>query len=204
MVINSPLQKPSVILSKVISPVLTEKTKANRNEIDHCIRWLKSAKQIATQKATRGFTIFILNYEQFQDKNSYKSDTESDAKSDIKATQKRHRSDTIPNKDNKDKNKEDKSSLSPKHLTDLQKLVETYTTLFKQRFKEEAVVSNWGKIGKLFQSPLKTYGLEKLRGWLETYIFSDDEFIKKSGWRLEIFPSQINKMITDGRKKSWM
>lgn len=70
-------------------------TKATRNEVDHCIRWLKQAKQITTQKATRGMYINIVNYNVYQKFNNYKSDTESDTKSDIKAKQKRHKSDTI-------------------------------------------------------------------------------------------------------------
>lgn len=74
---------------------ISEATGANFNEIDHCIRWLKSARQIATLKATRGFVITICNYEQYQDMDNYKSDTKSDAKSDLKAKQKRNKSDTI-------------------------------------------------------------------------------------------------------------
>ena len=86
---------------------ITEATGANRNQIDHCIRWLKSATQIATAKATRGFILTICNYNTYQNLENYKSDTKSDSKSDLKATQKRHRSDTIlkkGKKENKEKN----------------------------------------------------------------------------------------------------
>ena len=69
---------------------IMKKTKANRNEIDHCIRWLKSATMIATRKATRGFALKVLNYNTFQTLENYKSDTKSDAKSEMKAKQKRN------------------------------------------------------------------------------------------------------------------
>jgi len=82
---------------------ITEATGANKNQIDHCIRWLKSATQIATVKATRGFILTICNYNTYQNLENYKSDTKSDSKSEIKAKQKRHRSDTILKKEKKDK-----------------------------------------------------------------------------------------------------
>lgn len=91
---------------------ISEATGANTNEIDHCIRWLKSARQIATQKATRGFIATICNYEQYQDIDSYKSDTKSDTKSDLKAIQKRYRSDTIIEESKKDKKDKKKTFLS--------------------------------------------------------------------------------------------
>lgn len=83
---------------------IMEKTKAKKSEVDHCIRWLKSATMIATQKATRGMIITVLKYNEFQNIRNYKSDTESDNKSELKATQKRHRSDTINNNGNNGNN----------------------------------------------------------------------------------------------------
>ena len=74
---------------------ISESTKASKNEIDHCIRFLKSATMIATQKATRGMYITVLNYDKYQNLDNYKSDTKSDTLGDLKAKQKRNRSDTI-------------------------------------------------------------------------------------------------------------
>ena len=62
---------------------------------------------LATQKATRGMVVTILNYDYFQTLENYKSDTESD----IKAKQKRNRSDTINKNDKNDKNKNKVVSL---------------------------------------------------------------------------------------------
>ena len=78
-------------------------TKATRNEVDHCIRWLKQAKQITTRKATRGLYINVVNYDVYQKLNNYKSDKKSDTKSDLKAIEERQKSDTISKYVKKDK-----------------------------------------------------------------------------------------------------
>lgn len=64
---------------------ISEKTGANKNEIDHSFRWFKKCEMLATQKATHGVIIFILNYDKYQKSENYKSDN----KSDLKAKQKR-------------------------------------------------------------------------------------------------------------------
>jgi len=92
---------------------IMKKTKANRNEIDHCIRWLKSATMIATRKATRGFALKVLNYNTFQTLENYKSDTKSDTKSEMKAKQKRNESDTIIQECKNDKNDKKKREYAP-------------------------------------------------------------------------------------------
>ncbi len=73
---------------------IMEKTKAKKSEVDHCIRWLKSATMITTAKATRGFIVKVNKYDPFQSLENYKSDTKSDSKSDLKAKQKRNKSET--------------------------------------------------------------------------------------------------------------
>ena len=83
---------------------IAQYTKATRNEIDHCFRWLKKAKMIATTKATRGVRIKILKYDTFQDMGKPKSDSKSDSKSDgvgdTNPMNRRLKSDTIVNKIN--------------------------------------------------------------------------------------------------------
>lgn len=76
------------------------KCKATKAQVDHCIRWLKKNQMLATRKATRGFIISIPNYKRYQDLNNYKSDS----RGDLKAIQKRHRSDTINKNEKNEKN----------------------------------------------------------------------------------------------------
>ncbi|MCK4308851.1 MAG: hypothetical protein KAW42_02630 [Candidatus Atribacteria bacterium] len=80
---------------------IMEQNKATKNEVDHCIRWLKSAMMIATRKATQGFIVEVLDYNTFQRSKSYKSET----KATTTAKQKRNKSNTI-NKCDKYDNKD--------------------------------------------------------------------------------------------------
>lgn len=43
-----------------------------KNTLYHCLKWLKFAKQIATQKTTRGMVLKVNNYEFYQDIKNYK------------------------------------------------------------------------------------------------------------------------------------
>lgn len=74
-------------------------TGANKNVTDHFIRWAKKEQMLATRKTTRGMVINVLRYNEYQDSIKRKSDTESE----LKAKQKRNRSDTINKNDKNDK-----------------------------------------------------------------------------------------------------
>ena len=74
-------------------------TGATKDQVKHCIAYLKATSMLATRKATRGFTVEVLKYNNYQNLDNYKSHT----KSQFEATQKPHRSHTILKKGNKDK-----------------------------------------------------------------------------------------------------
>ena len=67
-------------------------------QVEHCIRWLKSAEQIATQKTTRGVVITVLNYGDYQGSQKRKEDTKSGTEAELQ----RDRGATINNKVNKE------------------------------------------------------------------------------------------------------
>lgn len=75
-------------------------TNATRDQVDKFIRWGKKDRMLTTRKTTRGMYVKVLNYNVYQTPNNYKSDTPSE----VKATQKRHRSDTIHKNGKNDKN----------------------------------------------------------------------------------------------------
>jgi len=79
-------------------------TRASKAQIDHFIRYAKSATMIATRKATRGFYVKVLKFAEYQDKIKTKQEPKATQKATAKAKQKRHKSDTIKNNDNKNKN----------------------------------------------------------------------------------------------------
>lgn len=63
----------------------------------NCIKWLKWAEQIATQKTTRGNIITVLNYAKFQDLKNYKNKAEDGAKNEAGTEQKPHYKQEVKN-----------------------------------------------------------------------------------------------------------
>lgn len=88
---------------------IKEATGATQDQIKHCIEYLKKAKMLATQKATRGMSITIVNYDLYQNLDNYESHT----KSHLKATQKPHRSHTINKNVKNEKNVKNKELYCP-------------------------------------------------------------------------------------------
>ena len=138
-------------------------TRATRSEVDHCIRWLKSATMLATQKTTRGMIITVIKYDFYQTLDNYyyfKSDTNGD----LKATQKRHRSDTINKNDKNDKNdnkREGGEQSSPTPQEEVKdfflkgKTHEDMLTLFSQKTPIELVRQEFDKFALYWTEPNK-------------------------------------------------
>ena len=83
---------------------IMDKTGATYNQIKHCLEFLKSARQIATQKKKRGMLLTVINYNFYQTLDNYYY-TESQTKRKTKARQKPDKSQTHINKNEKnDKN----------------------------------------------------------------------------------------------------
>jgi len=91
-----------------------DKTGATKNQVKHCIEFLKKDKMLATQKATRGFTVKVLKYNDFQSLENYKKPQEKESKRNTEGTQKEHRSHTINKNDKNDKNVKKRDTLSSK------------------------------------------------------------------------------------------
>jgi len=83
---------------------IQEKSGVTRYQVDSFVRWAKHTKQITTQKTTRGFIITVLNYNLYQNLQTYKTDTENDTKTEMKTKHKRNINDTIYNNDKNVKN----------------------------------------------------------------------------------------------------
>ena len=86
-------------------------TRATYNQIKHCLEYLKSARQIATQKKTRGMLVTIINYDLYQTLDNYYYE-ESQTERKIKGKQKENRSHTINKNDKNVKNDKKRDTLS--------------------------------------------------------------------------------------------
>jgi len=124
-------------------------TGATKNEIDHCMRWLKSATMVRSRKATRGMYVGVLNYKPYQDVLTYKSDS----KSDTGAKQKRNTSDTIQKNDNN----ENKNSL--------------YSQLLRYWNEQDIIIhkSLTKETKKIVDTKLKEYTLEEINTAIYNY-----------------------------------
>ena len=65
---------------------IIDTTGATKDQVKHCIEFLKCSHMIATQKATRGMIVTVLNYDTYQSLSNY----ESHGGNRNKATQKPH------------------------------------------------------------------------------------------------------------------
>ena len=77
---------------------------ATKDQVKHCIEYLKSRHMLATQKATRGMIVTVVNYDTYQNLDNYGSHTVSQQG----ATQKPHRSHTINKNEKNEKNEKNK------------------------------------------------------------------------------------------------
>ena len=67
--------------------------RVTRAQVEKCLKHLKKETQIVIQKAMRGMIIKVLNYEEYQDIENYRSDIKSYSLSDKKERKKRQKSD---------------------------------------------------------------------------------------------------------------
>lgn len=75
-------------------------------------------------------------------------------------------------------------------------ILKDYISLsFKDKFGEPMLI-NQGKDGKILKSLLYTYKIDRLKDLWDKFINLDDKFIKKAGYSIGIFQSQINKLLS--------
>lgn len=151
-------------------PDVAREIKLPLNTVYKCISWLKSARQITTQKTTRGIVVNVLQYNKYQDPKTYNYQTESETKSELKAKQKRNKCDTINNNDNNDNNVNNNKGENSSKET-IGRIYDKYRELINDKAKltEEAT--------KKIKTRLKSFTLEEL----------EDAITKFSGneWRME-------------------
>ncbi len=92
--------------------------RTSNSVVDHAIRWMKKTRMLATQKATGGMIVTVVNYHTYQEPTSYASDSKSETKAtdppvcgETKAIQKRHHITNIKQCKNDNKNERELSEL---------------------------------------------------------------------------------------------
>ena len=87
--------------------------------------------------------------------------------------------------------REEKSIVNPKTV------LLFFTDTYKQRFSKEYII-NWGKEVKIFKELLTVLSENDIRGRIIEFFDTDSDFVKKAGFTVGVFKSQINKL---GQKK---
>lgn len=117
--------------------------------VDNVVRWLRSTRQITTQKTTRGIIITICNYDYYQNLSNYRNDAENDTSHEIKTRQKRDRNDTINKNDNNDKNVKNDINITSQ--------IENLLGLFPS-FIQTSIKTYWGRVANKNKSKVITEG----------------------------------------------
>ena len=166
---------------------IMDNTGATKDQVKHCIASLKNDKMVHTLKATRGMTIFVLNWELYQG-NEITEATQ-------KARQVPDRSHTINKNDKNDKNIssifssnkyiEELESSNTKHLSIIGLFAKKRGSSFASADEGSAFIKRWARSA----SALSCYKLDQIGNvmkWLD-----DQEWL--SMWGLDTVGKYIDK-----------
>jgi hypothetical protein len=149
-------------------------------------------KQITTQKKTHGMVITICNYDEYQDIIHYKNDTvnETDIQDEMK--QKRHRNDTILDKNaNKNAKEKDTNTLA-------QKFDQFWTAYPKKMSKGRArkafyrIKPSELLLAKMLATIEKAKTSEDWTKEKGQYVPYPEKWLNAEGWEDEIIPTNGN------------
>ena len=96
---------------------IKDATKTTTGTIDQFVRYLKRSEMCTTQKTTRGFIIFVTNYDRYQQIDTYKKAYKNDTTHEIATKQARNKNDTINKNVKNVKNEEREFSSFSKNET---------------------------------------------------------------------------------------
>ena len=96
--------------------------------------------------------------------------------------------------------KKEKDIVSPPKKGDprVKEFIDHYQKRFEEIFGSPPFIT-WAKDGKLIKGLLQVYELDQLKGLLEAFFTSDDEWLRDKGYTIGIFASQINKFVVGNK-----
>jgi hypothetical protein len=101
-------------------------------------------------------------------------------------------------RDKPDTNVRQKPTVKPKGNPATKPVLAYYQKKFQAKFNESPII-DYGKDGALIKSLLSTYGEDKLKGLIDVFFESDDQFIKSSGYTIGVFKTVINKLLINNK-----
>jgi len=161
---------------------IANNTGATYNQVKHCMDWLRTSKNIATQKATQGIIITVLNYAKYQDVIKDKSQT----KSHDHATTTPDRSHNITNKATKQQ-RTNKYILQPT-VAEEYSFQNQLSKMFKDKDRRMSIIAYYWTIkgfnfnnGNKYSSALK----RELRPAGDLIGYTNEEIKKTCQWLKE-------------------
>ena len=155
---------------------------------------LQKLQFLTKQAASQHTTITIRNYDKYQNPDNYERPSKRPA-SDQVATSKR------PQLKKDKKEKKEKNMDEPEELVhQVKEFLFFCNASFKEKYRDKMNITATDK--KLVKDLLSEYGFDKLKElWTKLIILSDtDPYIKKTGIGIGIFKSQINKLLSAGKR----
>ncbi len=166
---------------------LAKTLRCSVQQIRTCLDHLKSTHEITQHSTPQHTVITLVRYDDYQTTNTLVN---------TQSTHEQHTSNkrpTLPKEDTKKYKKEKKDIGAASN--EFRQLTDYFCSAFKQRFGDEYPFQR-AKDGSLLSACLKKYGLEKAKGLIDQFLKSDDEFIKRAGYSVGVFHSQIPKLLS--------
>lgn len=177
---------------------LCDRWQWSNTKVNKFLTLLKDEKMLTQKSDAKKTVLTVVNYGFYQDQK----DTETTLKhhrNDTETTLK-HTNKNVKN-DKNDKKKDVSYDTSGNRNPAVKVIIDYYHGKFVGKFGEKPVISG-KKDGAIIKGLLGTYGQEKLKGLIDLFFESTDQFIVDSGYTVGVFASQVNKLIAGGCKNT--
>jgi len=186
----------------------SRETGLSEKNIRTAIETLKNLEMITSKTASRFTLLSICNYEKYQLYNSKngqqrasRGPAEGHKQELINTIKKKTLTDFKKQKSVYKVSSNEKSLKTKKTPSnpDINVLKDYIALSFKDKFGQPMAI-NHGRDGKTLKTLLYTYNIEQLKDLWNKFISSDDAFIQKTGYSINIFQTQINKLLSADKR----
>lgn len=159
---------------------------------------LQKVKNVTVSSETNTNVSYFIKYENW---HKYQGDFSTNRVKKFRAekrkneTPKKRREEKREEEIRKEEKRIEKTIITPSGNGDVKAFLSYASETFKDAFKETLLIE-YGKDGSIVKNLLKTYDIQKIQALWDAFLLSDDEFIRKAGYSIGIFKTQINKLLS--------
>jgi len=177
-----PIARGSVVVGR---HKLSEELGFSERKIRTALNNLKTTNEVTIKTTSKFSVISIVNYEIYQSERPSERPTERPAFDQQTTTIKEC--------------KNDKNTVVP---TATKELLDHFRARFKT-FRGVDYRVGWGKDSKLFKEMLSQVDKDSLKGMVDEFFKSKDQFVMSSDYGVGVFRSQINKLNKPKKSSKW-